>query len=555
MRKWIALLLAVCLLGALLPVASAAKSEAAEAAETLYGLGLFQGTGTDAAGRPNFDLERAPTRAEAVTMLVRLLGKEDAARAGAWQTPFTDVADWAKPYVGYAYANGLTDGVDPTHFGGGRTVTAAQYLTFVLRALGYESGTDFQWNAAWELTDALGISEGRYGAAAKPFTRGDAAIVSAAALRTEQKGNGTTLLNAIAGSVDQTALRAWQAREAEQTAWEQRARNIRIADYHLPSALGTQTLSFDRALALRHQPPETVAQEVKSLADLLQYMIAVRFGYTTDAAYTPWYEGWGFDAPGDEQLRRNKACCCGGFANFASYLLRGDYEKVGILRWIGDNHEINWVYADGAYYVFDLTAYCFAGNYRSTDVPVCRYQRLEAFCEDRPEAYRTDTMRIVVAFETQAASFPWGYESDGTNETLIFPTETQGRVQVLHVDAGCTVEYRPLTAARSSVFDGSGLSVGRYQPKQDGLILIWGADELPGGWGFGRVSDGDTTVVYWNRQLLRDFTVTVEDPAMCTVAKGADGVLTFTNVRGDTKITITGPAGTADYMLYAAAGN
>ena len=192
MRKWIALLLAVCLLGALLPVASAAKSEATEAAETLYGLGLFQGTGTDAAGRPNFDLERAPTRAEAVTMLVRLLGKEDAARAGAWQTPFTDVADWVKPYVGYAYANGLTDGVDPTHFGGGRTVTAAQYLTFVLRALGYESGTDFQWNAAWELTDALGISEGRYGAAAKPFTRGDAAIVSAAALRTEQKGPGTS---------------------------------------------------------------------------------------------------------------------------------------------------------------------------------------------------------------------------------------------------------------------------------------------------------------------------------------------------------------------------
>ena len=79
MRKWIALLLAVCLLGALLPVASAAKSEATEAAETLYGLGLFQGTGTDAAGRPNYDLERAPTRAEAVTMLVRLLGKEDAA--------------------------------------------------------------------------------------------------------------------------------------------------------------------------------------------------------------------------------------------------------------------------------------------------------------------------------------------------------------------------------------------------------------------------------------------------------------------------------------------
>ena len=60
-----------------------------------------------------------------------------------WNTPFTDVADWAKPYVGYAYANGLTAGVSQTRFGSESSVTAAQFLTFVLRALGYESGKDF----------------------------------------------------------------------------------------------------------------------------------------------------------------------------------------------------------------------------------------------------------------------------------------------------------------------------------------------------------------------------------------------------------------------------
>ena len=92
----------------------AAKSEAQEAAQTLHDLGLFKGTGTDVSGNPIFDLNRAPTRAEAVTMLVRLLGKEDEALAGDWNTPFTDVADWAKPYVGYAYANGLTAGVSQT---------------------------------------------------------------------------------------------------------------------------------------------------------------------------------------------------------------------------------------------------------------------------------------------------------------------------------------------------------------------------------------------------------------------------------------------------------
>ena len=118
MRKWISCFLALVLLISLSLPALAAESEAQEAAQTLYELGLFQGTGTDAAGKPAFDLERAPSRAEAVTMLVRLLGKEREALAGDWNTPFTDVADWAKPYVGYAYANGLTAGVSQTRFGG-----------------------------------------------------------------------------------------------------------------------------------------------------------------------------------------------------------------------------------------------------------------------------------------------------------------------------------------------------------------------------------------------------------------------------------------------------
>ena len=146
MRKCLSYFLAFLMLFALCMPALAAESEAQEAAEMLYELGLFKGTGTDAAGKPVFDLGRAPTRAEAVTMLVRLLGKEEDARSGRWEIPFTDIANWAKPYVGYAYANGLTTGVSETRFGGSQTVTAAQFLTFTLRALGYESGKDFSWD-------------------------------------------------------------------------------------------------------------------------------------------------------------------------------------------------------------------------------------------------------------------------------------------------------------------------------------------------------------------------------------------------------------------------
>ena len=85
---------------------------------------------------------------QAVTMLVRLLGKEAEAKAGTWTVPFSDLADWARPYVGYAYANGLTNGLSAERFGSDDKVTANQHLTFILRALGYSSERDFQWDKA-----------------------------------------------------------------------------------------------------------------------------------------------------------------------------------------------------------------------------------------------------------------------------------------------------------------------------------------------------------------------------------------------------------------------
>ena len=209
MKKLLALSLSVLLALSLLPSAAAADSETAEAAGQLYSLGLFNGTGTNADGTPDFDLDRAPTRQEAVTMLVRLLGKESQAEQGAWSTPFSDVADWAAPYVGYAYANGLTAGTSASTYSGDDPVTASQYLTFVLRALGYTSGADFQWDRAWELTDRLGITDGRY-TDDVPFTRGGAALVSFHALQAVCKGTEETLIQKMCsqGAVDGAAATA-----------------------------------------------------------------------------------------------------------------------------------------------------------------------------------------------------------------------------------------------------------------------------------------------------------------------------------------------------------
>ena len=201
MKKLLSLALVLTLMFCLCPAAHAATDEAVAAAEKLYELGLFIGSGSNPDGTPNFALDRTPTREEAVTMLVRLLGKEDEAKAQTWSNAFTDVSPWAAPYVGYAYANGLTNGIkkDGTLFGGGAgyRVNAAQFITFVLRALGYSDAEgDFRWDYPWLMSDPLGLTHGQYDYD-RPFTRGDAAIVCAAALEHLMKGTNTTLLQSL----------------------------------------------------------------------------------------------------------------------------------------------------------------------------------------------------------------------------------------------------------------------------------------------------------------------------------------------------------------------
>ncbi len=214
-KKRLSLFLVLCLCLSLTMPAFAATNEAKTAADRLNGLGLFSGVGTNADGSPNYDLDRALVRSEGVTLLVRLLGKDAQVKTMKADMPFTDVPHWAKGYVSYAYQNGLTRGVSETSFGSEETVSAAQYLTFILRALGYDSTKDFNWEKAWEKTDALGVTQGQYNENTTVFTRGDAVIIASAALDVKAKGGDKTLLElvkeSLASAPVETALSKVQA--------------------------------------------------------------------------------------------------------------------------------------------------------------------------------------------------------------------------------------------------------------------------------------------------------------------------------------------------------
>ena len=165
--------------------------------------GFFKGVGYNEDGTPDYNVHGALTREQAITLIVRMMEREDNLKG--YDCPFNDVSVWAKSYVGYAYKNGITGGTSPTTFGGQDKVTANQFITFILRLLEYKDGVDFDWDKSYLLSDELNITNnirnnpGLYstvdysnGGNGKngEFSRGDAALIMNAMFDNKVKLNG-----------------------------------------------------------------------------------------------------------------------------------------------------------------------------------------------------------------------------------------------------------------------------------------------------------------------------------------------------------------------------
>lgn len=199
MKKILTVLMAIIMVVGSCSVCLADSVDETQLADALYNLGLFSGTGTDSNGMPVFNLENKLSRQEATALLVRLLGKEAEAQKENFDTPFTDVDDWAKPYVGYAYNQGLVSGIGETIFGSKNSISATEYLTLILRALGYDDKQgDFVWNSAWTLSDVLKMTNGQYNIDTNAeFYRKDAVLISYMSLLQKLKGSEQTLANKL----------------------------------------------------------------------------------------------------------------------------------------------------------------------------------------------------------------------------------------------------------------------------------------------------------------------------------------------------------------------
>jgi len=151
LKKTLTLVLVLAMMFSLCITASAdftddAEIKYTEAVEVMAALGVLEGN-PDGSFNPKGTL----TRAEAATIIVRLLDAEDLAVAA--EATFADVAanHWAAAAIAYCAEEGIIDGYGDGNFGPKDTLTAYQWAKMLLVAIGYEGEYT---GAAWQIAVA-----------------------------------------------------------------------------------------------------------------------------------------------------------------------------------------------------------------------------------------------------------------------------------------------------------------------------------------------------------------------------------------------------------------
>lgn len=175
-----------------------------ETAQALCEVSILRGDGV------NFNLDDIPDRLQASVMVVRMRGEEEMAKAayasGEITNPFSDVTEeWAKPYVAWLFAKGITMGVGDGKFGNAEC-TPEMYATFMLRALGYRDTGD---NPDFTYADSVAYAKEKHlytdEMDGDTFDRGTMANMTYLTLAADAVGTGQSLLRTL---VDSGAIEA-----------------------------------------------------------------------------------------------------------------------------------------------------------------------------------------------------------------------------------------------------------------------------------------------------------------------------------------------------------
>lgn len=195
MKRKLSLLLAVVMVLGSFSFAFAAETTAEEeAGNFLMEQGVIEGINGELKLDDNF------RRQDMVVMLSRLMGAEDVAEAFPTdELTFTDFSDpYYKPIIAWAVAEGLIEGHTPERFGFGEDVTAQQYATVLLRALGYgDEVAGDGYAKALDLAKELGLLGDLELDNSTVVTRGQMYVLTVNALGTAVKDSEETLADKL----------------------------------------------------------------------------------------------------------------------------------------------------------------------------------------------------------------------------------------------------------------------------------------------------------------------------------------------------------------------
>ena len=175
-------------------------------ADKLNSIGLFKGT------ENGYELDKQFTRAEGAAMIVRLLGLENTVLNEKKEEIFNDVPadNWAAYYIAYCYRNNTIKGIGDGSYAPDENMSGEQYLTLLLRTLGY---SDAEPETAEKLSAEINMlkeDETRDILGSTDFNREKMVYTSYKALETKMK-NGMLMIDSL---IEKNAVSAEAAAEA-----------------------------------------------------------------------------------------------------------------------------------------------------------------------------------------------------------------------------------------------------------------------------------------------------------------------------------------------------
>ncbi|WP_370813929.1 S-layer homology domain-containing protein [Butyricicoccus pullicaecorum] len=199
-----------------------AGSDYSEAITMLSDLGVIQGK-DDGKYHP----EDTITRAEACAMIARLMTGDPKVSQYVGAQSFSDVqkGSWKDSAIGYCYINGIVIGVGNNKFEPDRAITDAEFVTMVVRAMGYETA-DMKQNYPFSYmsnAQAMGLLDGTNMVASTDALRGEDAQVIYNALFADY-ARGAKLVNTTHGtsveSYPTLAESVWGLQRAAVGTWD-----------------------------------------------------------------------------------------------------------------------------------------------------------------------------------------------------------------------------------------------------------------------------------------------------------------------------------------------